>query len=392
MDSRRDDEQPAELELDEDVDERRAAFVLGRNIRLIQGWLTSVHSIASIPERPWEWEHPDTIFGLSFDSMPSDLISEINDSLFQLTRSRAVNAAVLVELHRALDDATELCVAIAKLAQYDQRDELCELYWISSYDLSRAMDLESDVLKPHSGILEAWRRFGDLLGKALYFLGQYFDPTDLPDTMKAILDLGPRLLPPMAMDELDRLVNSIELCDSGDTTLQTLSRINNELIDLVQQLDARAIENLQATASTEPYLVLDDEQQVVIFLGTRIPFEDFHRAEATGGLKLLRVLMEDPGKHISAKELIEKSGLGIDVNTLYAYMARFRKVISRAKTNWPGIFKDGPDAKLAEAAFIIAKRGRRKLAEVKTKSDPEGPQYKLDLPASRIRHIERVRA
>jgi hypothetical protein len=379
MSSTPDDEQPAE---EHDVHQNYAAYLLGRNVWFIQGWLNGVQSIALVDERRWEWAPPKTIFGTSFDIPPDDHVAQINDALVTLVEAKAVEAAVLVELHRAVDVAAEECASIAELAREDRRGEICELYESATYNLVRTSDLQKGLLQIQNGESEQWRQFGDLLGKFLFFIADYFEPGDFADVFASLFRLGRILLPKSSLDELDQLYKS----HTASKEYTPLKDINDKLISIIKGIDVSANEILRATEPTSPYLVLDDTQKLVEFLGVGIAFETFQKGNALGGIAVLRVLMSTSGKFITAGDLIDKGRLAIEPHQLYAYISRYRKVIRGTKNLWPDDFKHN---RLACKAFIVSDRTRRRRGSgIETKTDTEGPSYKLDLSPIRIRLIE----
>ena len=365
--------------------ERRAAYSIGRHLWFIEGWLRAVRSIASIPERPWEWMPPYTLLGTSYSSAPLELFSEIDDALLTLVQAKAVDAAVLVELHRALDAASEKCISIADLAEHNQRDELCELYWNASYDLYCAIRLQRQFLNRQGQLLNPWRQFGDLLGEAVnWFVGQ-IDPAANPELMTALLKLGERLLPSGALYELESLYDSVV---SDGIRFQGVNR-SQQMLSLLFEADARAAELFAEAATEDPYLILDDEQEVLIIFGTIIPFDVFREANAAGGLDVLRVLIRDPGRFIVAQDVIERSGRTVEPCQLYAYVTRLRCVINRTESSWPGRFRVGDICRRAEMAFVKPQRTKRMRPQNEAKV-PAGPVYKLDLRPDQVRHIERL--
>src|SRR3954465_15265049 len=120
---------------------KHAAYVVGRNIHLLSGWLNSVYAIAQHEKCPWDWLATDQIFGTSHDSAPSDYFAEIDDALYRLVLAKEVDGSVLIELHRALDIAAELTESIAQYAGRNCRPELCELYWEAASNIARATEL-----------------------------------------------------------------------------------------------------------------------------------------------------------------------------------------------------------------------------------------------------------
>ena len=385
MESIQEKDESAELECDQELDEKHAAYLLGRNIWLIEGWLQSVHSIAQHPERPWEWFPLQSMFGTSYDSAPTDHFAQINEALISLVNSSAVDAAVLVELHRALDAALEEVESVADFAVDNRRGDLCESYWTAASHLARAGELTTSLLIRKTESPENWRQFGDLLGKLLTLLANDYGAADFPGWITGVTDLARRLLPCTTTDQLEQLCNSLTDSEAGTAT----SQINNKLISLLQQLDALSDDVLRKERKPPgPYIVLSETGEAIVFLGTMIPFKKFHVKNAMGGIKLLRVFMKSPGEFLSAKDLLDKSGLGIDVNQLYTYLSRFRSVISSTENKWPSEFRRGENHHRAKNAFIETRRKRRTRTNIEIKSDPEGPSYKLDLPASRIAFVD----
>jgi hypothetical protein len=382
------DEQPEDPEPDYWLDPNNAAYLLGRNVWFIQGWLNAVQSIALVRERPWEWQPPRTLFGSSFDEPPDDQVEQINEALTTLVYAKAVDAATLVELHRAMDGAAEKCAAVAEFAHDDLRGDLCELYESAAYDLTRASDLQKKLLVDQNGSTEQWRQFGELLGQSVYFLADYFEPTDFQSAFACIIRLGRQLLSPESFDEFDQFFRS----HVAETTRHTQKEINDKLISLIVKIDELALQSLQAMVPVFPYVVLDYSRELVVFLESEIAFDAFKKNNAAGGIDLLKVLMKTPGKFLSATHLIEECERSIDPLQLYPYISRFRRVIRRTKDRWPDEFKYGDNQRRAWSAFIISKRkSKRKVSDIESNSDSVGPAYKLDLPATRIRLIERVR-
>jgi hypothetical protein len=338
-----------DVEPDEQLDVHLAAYLLRRNLWLIHGWLSTVQEFAAFPGLPWKWEFPSTVFGDSFDTPPEALLIETNDALASLVRARVVDAAALVELHRSLDMAEEKCGLIAELAVADQRGELCEIYWDAAFDIGQAIEFEASLLRNHNERSEQWRQFGNLMGKALYYFGQEgFDPHDFKEAVSQLMTVGRRLLPPNLIDELDDYYATIfpfELLPGSE---------RYELIELIQNIDGQSIENLRQGVTSEPYYVLDDQKELVIFLGVEIPFERFQTPpRARGGLDVFRVLIQEPGKFLSAKELVRKSRRNFDPGQLYSYVSAFRTVINSTDSRWPDEFRYRSDTR-SKLVFIIA--------------------------------------
>ncbi len=259
---------------------RDAAYVLGRNIWFLGGWLSAVNFIASTPQSTWEWLPPQEIFGESFAVPPVEVATELDGALLRLVHARAVDATILVELHRALDAAIDKCVSIAELAQFDQRYELTELYFSASYDLLCARRLNKEVLTRQVRSLEDWRHFGDLLGETLYWFVGGFHPAEIPELVADFTQVGQRLLPAGSMDELGCLYSATisETLDLDE--FPSWSALQNKFISLTKSLDNRVTEQIRSVTSEKPYLVLDDERERVTFLGATIPFEQFREQNA----------------------------------------------------------------------------------------------------------------
>jgi hypothetical protein len=332
-----------------------------------------------MPERPWTWEFPYTIFGASFNLPPLDRIAEVNEALRSLVLGGFVVGASLVELHRALESATEGCVSVAELAEVDHREEVYEACWSASYDLLVVKQFEERLLTRDAGPPATWRHFGDQLGSVLCFLLRSADPLDSPEIITPFIDLGRRLLPPVHINPVADLIPR----SSVRRSLVQIWETSKKLISAIDQLDRLVTENLEKDIAAEPYIVLDDERRVVVFLGADIPFKDFEMANASGGLAMLRVLKDQPGRPLKSSELVERAGLGIEPNGASAYLSRFRIVIRKTETQWPDIARSDPLQRMANCAFIVADRMAKKLAR-----DITDTWYKLDLSAKYVRHVE----
>lgn len=109
--------------------EMRAAYLLGRNVHLLEGWLNAVDAIARCEGRPWTWEYPYTLFGNSFTTWPSELYCEVDEAVRTLVLGRVVDAAALVEFRHSLELVARDCATAAEFAKFNQRDEIGELAW-----------------------------------------------------------------------------------------------------------------------------------------------------------------------------------------------------------------------------------------------------------------------
>jgi hypothetical protein len=357
----------------------RAAYLLGHHVQLMAAWLTAVHDIAANPERPWSWDCPFTIFGASFDSAPLGLVTEVNEALRILVGMGAVDGARLVELHRALDSAAAGCLAVAELAKRHQRDEICECYWDVSDDLTSVTQLEEQLLTGNFGALDAWRQFGDLLGRLLHWQLSSEDYLEISKVVTRFLELGRRLLPPARIDPVADLFSPVGV----PASLAQIGMTSGKLIAPIRRLDYWVYTELATDFPAEPYVVLDDKLGLIVFLGAAITFKDFAVANATGGLALLRVLIDRPGSPVKSSDLVELAGLVLEPNGVSTYFSRFRKVIRTTESQWPREFKSGREHARAKHAFILPDHLAKKLAVDKTDS-----WYKFDLPAHQVQHIQ----
>ena len=161
-----------------------AAYLSGRNICLVKGWLESIRRIAQDEARPWEWYDEQKVFGESFDVPPTNLVADINDALLALAEADSVRPSILIEVHRALDHLWADVNQIAELADLNNRvsiREVCEEATRSSAIASGLMDT---LILSDRADMNRWRRFGDLIGRSLYFLGLEFDGRDLKESVR----------------------------------------------------------------------------------------------------------------------------------------------------------------------------------------------------------------
>ena len=195
-----------------------------------------------------------------------------------------------------------------------------------------------------------------------------------------VVSLGSSLLANGMTDPLRRHLENVE-----ETQQFSYTKLNHTFCEEIGRLDQMAISSVRAhVVLREPYLVLSDSEEIIIFLGVRIGFEQM-RNEASGGIQLLRVMVKSPGRFFTAKDLLEQSELSIDPNTLYSYLSRLRIFLRSTESDWPAGFRRGTEYRRAQEGFIRHKQKPRRRYE--RNADPDGPAYKLDLAPDQVLYV-----
>ncbi len=317
----------------------------------------------------WEWWFPKTRFGISYDCVPTELFSEINNALLTLAVSGHLDAAILVELHRLLDATAENCARLADLAKWDLIEEICDSYWSVERDIRFALLLLPRILSGSGDNLFAWRDLGDRVGSFLTDWGTYETIGKYPSNLRAILDDAARI----SSANLDRFESMPVL--KGKVSAETY----RNAMYAVHSIDQELIRGLVVgNLPWETWIVLDDKRQVLTFLGVEVRFNAF---QESGGLDVLRVLINEPQKPISAPDILERAGLVAESRRATEYLCRFRKDLKTTQIDWPATFTKEPDKSWAEAAFIVADSYARTMNKSKE------TWYKLDLPPHRVMHV-----
>jgi len=376
-----DDLQPADEEAGAHSDELRAAYLLGRNLHMIEGWLNAVHDIAQIEERPWSWEYPDTLFGDSFDIWPEELFSEVDEALRTLALARVVDAAALVELRHLLELMAQDCISTAECAKHNDREGIRDIFWSVRSNIWVAIQFGKQVLVDGPKTIASLQQLGDRIGELLDHLANVGDHESYLDWLDAMIALARELLPRESVMRIAR-VRDLVPSAGAPAFLSEILHINEQLLYSLNELDHQILLKLPHGEAIESYLILDDRRGMLTFLGVEIPFDDFAEANALGGLELLRVLIQRPGRTLNTSELMEKSELHAQPAQVAPYLARFRSVLlKKTEERWPQAVKNGQEYKKAKQGFIVPDKSARRSAAGKE------TWYRLDLPAYRVRYI-----
>jgi len=359
--------------------EMRAAYIVGRNPYLLQGWVQSVGEIAGHGnDRPWEWEYPHTLFGDSFSDWPGYFYSDLNDAMRTLVTAHLVDPAVLVEMHRELDIVCQDCTDVAYYASADLREKINEVFWPALRSISIAASMGEHLIVNGPERVHALQRLGNYIGKLLADLAYYWDYQPFIPVLRKTTALAIELFAPEtpAIVGLQKL---FPVVDKPCLAVPWASR--KELLKCLELLDGWIIDQNPVPESVEPYIILDYRQQKLTFLGVEIPFTEFAKANAQGGLEIMRVLIRCPGTPIAVKDIIAKSNSSADAAQIYAYLARFRSVLRGSKRFWPTHIVNGRMYKSANNGFMIADRLTRR------QKSGRDSYYRLDLPRFRVRFI-----
>jgi hypothetical protein len=347
--------------------ECRAAYVLARNVHLIEGWLFAVRRLEHYDDPGWGWRFPNSLLRSHYDVPPVNVFAEIDDALRDLAVAGRANAAVLVELHRSLDAAAESCARLAEFAKWNEREEIREEHSSFGYDIQTALWLVQRILHGEHNSVDTWFRLGERVGALITEKGLRSDEW-YRSTISEILDDAASI---SAADvaRLRRILNVQE--EKGEDSYRKFKII-------AQAIDEEFMRCLGGALPVEAWIVLNDQRRILTFLGVDIPFDDF---PDEGGLKILRAFIQQPDTLLSTSQIVERAGLGADPNQDKSYVSRFRAVVKKSKEQWPAHFRNAPHEELAEMAFVVCDQRAKKLAKSKDSF------YKLSLPAHRVMHV-----
>ena len=351
-----------------------AGYTLGRNLHSVRGWQTQLWRIAGDPDCPWDVLPPNDLFCSTCDEPPSDRFEEIDVALRELALLHCVYASVLVEVHRSIDKLHATCCETSQFVREDERQTVYDLFWESHSVWDEAVKLSQACLADR----DAESSWG--LGAAIWDLLRTMLLTDEPHVYRPVLDKvvfhieqkdGVEV-PPKLRELQERVAEFPE-----HHSLATLGQVQSDLTTELVALD----ENLRSTFAkrqcSTPLIVFDDATECLKICGERFDFTEFRQAK--GGLDCMRVLVQHPGRPISASFIIENADITIEPEQLGPYFSRFRGVVKSAVESWSDGIVDPEKRKIAQLAFVISVRQKR--------GSHKGPVYKLDLPPKHVRHI-----
>lgn len=246
--------------------EMQAAYVLGRNPHLLGGWLESIGAIARDgDERPWDWEYPDTLFGGSFGTWPEDSFAELDHALRTLVLTNEIDAAVLTELRRRLDEVTRDCESLAVFAAANLRGEASAMHRQGLENNSWVIRFAECLLANPPERLRDVRQLGSYIGKLIADLAHCRDESNLPK-LRSAASLAVELFSPAAppVDILGNLVSAGVPSPFGQWSAC------KQLLSSLEELDSWILEQTSLTPPfAKPYIVLNDRQRTHTFLKLR---------------------------------------------------------------------------------------------------------------------------
>jgi hypothetical protein len=281
-------------------------------------------------------------------------------------------------MYRICDDLIETSTELVRAFKRRNNDGIAKSYRSIQYFQAHVDEVGDELFVGQGESLQDWYHLGVLLGKSLRLEAHDYQRDAIPQVMTQFIDLGRKLLPENALDEVLRLY------DPESRYIGTPKRDEpaGKLIMAILKLDKCIYQYLQKPVSAKHYLVFDDKNRTVTFFGIEISFDDFP-AKAKGGLKVLRVLAQHPGEPLSASQLIEASDLAVEPNQLVAYISRLRQVLKKKigenEDRWPIELRR--ESRKTKFCFILPNRTARKRAAGKD------PVYELALPPDRVKYI-----
>ena len=184
-----------------------AAYVVGRHPQAIRVWQITVWQIAhadpSCQPSPWN------IYCRSCRRPPFELFEELDAALVELAAARLVDAGLLVELHRQLDQIRTACGHYAEMFEEDDREGIAdEFTW--EYDRWEIVEKLIRELIEKNEDCRKWAALGREIGEWLVKVYDFGHPPSFP----SLEQLQQRIDSEPLQDRLGQLVTfSRELWD-----------------------------------------------------------------------------------------------------------------------------------------------------------------------------------
>jgi hypothetical protein len=344
--------------------ECQSAYVLARNIQIFDGWQFEVRRLTTQHPSQRAWTFPRTLLGGTYVTPPDYEYDEIGRALRRLVIAGMTNAAVLVELHRALDAAIQSAVRLTALTEIfstdDENDEaICEESLITAKCINLVRNLLPHLLNAPPQRVELWFRLGALTGQ---LIGDYSHTDDW--SVATIREMLAEAETTLSMN-----VEAIR-----DLVERELSCSKFGWKSIANMIDEKLSSYFQSQVYVDPWIVFDDVRRILTFLQVKIPYDHFK----SGGIDVARVLARRPGRSLSDKEIVSGAGLSLEPSELKTYISHYRIVLRRTEHNWPERFKSGSDHELAWWGFIHSDPVTRR------RSGTKHTYYKLEMPPNRV--------
>lgn len=188
----------------------REAYLVGNCIQKFDGWAESVRSVKDWPfGLPTSWNFPYCAFDNPWEHGVKDrLISRLVHSLRRLALMRAVDSVVLVEMHRICSELSRDFVEFMKSCKSHNDKGVAKYFRSIQYHWQFLEATGDELFTGQCSAVQDSYHLGVILGKALR-LHVFEDQRDnIPLVMDEFIELGRKLLPKYALDEVIRLYNS----------------------------------------------------------------------------------------------------------------------------------------------------------------------------------------
>jgi hypothetical protein len=296
-------------------------------------------------------------------------------ALTELALAHIVDAGLLVELHRQLDQIQETCDRFVEMVENDDREGIdAEEAW--TYDCWATVGRLTRNLIDKGEEYRKWAEMGTELGEWICELRYTSVPPSLPalDRLRASND---RKVLQERLDHLTAFAKELWDASAGCYGVDDYT-YGSAWIEQLTGFDQAVLEVLSAGVGPQPLVVIDEKRSVLEFLGMPFDFSAFREGKAAGGWKCFRVLAEVPMTQITYGEIIERAGIAVDEHRLAEYFSGFRDVVQ------PAIEKVLPETKpterqLTKIAFIKASPMNERLNKPGS--------YQLAIPRTRVRTI-----
>ncbi len=346
--SNADNESDAPLFDDDRIAIEWAAYVVGHHPSVVAAWRYKI-STASLMFEDLELP-PWSEIAYENETKPNRLFDELNQALRLLAVQGAVNAAVLVELHRAIDVMRSTCETF-ELESIGRSPE-DEYWWQTLYEIKDTEQLVGRLLQPDHFAL-AWLNLGQAIGVTLLEL---YHPMLLPPSRLSELVAQAGML---AQEQREELAEFAVDASSFSSTLGGLDAVDtSNLFAQLAELDHDILKLLVEGEQTV-VLVVDYDNKELRFFGESISFDSF-KSQASGGLKVLLALAKHPNAFMTVAALEADTGLSFSEDTLKQYISSFRSVVSPTINRFREPGRPAFLQALAQA-FIIAERSQRSI-------------------------------